>query len=317
MSMSVATSDSVISEQLTIRRARESDRPALEVIAARTWGGDDYLPLVFDEWLADPEGEFFVATLGAEGRVVGTAKLTRLGPGEWWMEGMRVDPDLYGRGIGTTLHRYGLERAEALGSGVARFATEQTNWPVHKMALKLGFTVAAQFLRYHADALPMRDLADQFRLLGAPDLPAVRAFLDSSPYYERAQRSIIGRRWLCYFITDDRLRPWLEQGLVYGWHGQRHDPARLNGLVITGVFQHRDDSAPELIITYLDAAPGGLAVMAQAVRGLTAHLGYQTVRHMLLVRPERLVAIEQAGWRRPPDNGGKASLFSRSLGTGL
>jgi N-acetylglutamate synthase-like GNAT family acetyltransferase len=318
--MRVATSNPdnpAIGEQLTIRRARESDRPALEAIAARTWHGDDYLPQVFDEWLADPDGEFFVASLGADERVVGTAKLTQLGPGEWWLEGMRVHPDLYGQGIGTALQRYGFERAEAIGSGVVRFATEQANGAVHKMAHKLGFTLTAQFLRYHADALPRRDLAEQFKPLGASDLPAARAFLDSSPHYEQVQRTLIGRRWLCYYITDEHLRTWLDQGTVYGWFGRRHDPAQLDGLMITGVFHYRDGSAPELIINYLDAAPGNLAVMAQAVRGFTAHLGYRNVRHMLLVRPERLVAIEQAGWRRPPDNGGKASLFSRSIGTDL
>jgi hypothetical protein len=70
---------------------------------------------------------------------------------------------------------------------------------------------------------------------------------------------------------------------------------------------------PEFNLTYLDARVGSLASIARAARALDAALDVPSVRHMILARGERLVAIEQAGWRRPKDDSGKACLFSRAL----
>ena len=57
-----------------IRPMRPGDKPAMVDIASRIWDGTDYLPFVFDDWIADADGEFAAATLG--GRVVGCGKLS-------------------------------------------------------------------------------------------------------------------------------------------------------------------------------------------------------------------------------------------------
>jgi hypothetical protein len=46
-----------------LRPVRPGDRAAVEAIAAQVWDGEDYLPQVFDDWLADPEGLFCAATI--------------------------------------------------------------------------------------------------------------------------------------------------------------------------------------------------------------------------------------------------------------
>jgi len=56
-----------------IREAKPEDRPFIEEIARLTWGGEDYLARVFDEWLGD---NFYV--LEIEGKVIGTVKMTLL-----------------------------------------------------------------------------------------------------------------------------------------------------------------------------------------------------------------------------------------------
>ena len=308
----------VSGEQISIRRAQESDRRALELIAARTWEGHDYLPEVISDWLADHEGEFVVATLGAEGRVVGTGKLTRLGTGEWWMEGMRVDPDMYGKGIGGILHRYAVTRAHDLADdgGLLRFSTDDENTAVHRMAAETGFALVATFRRYLAGASAAQGGADSFSVIGPDEIGPVRAYLESSPTYAHAQRSaVMRRRWSCRLITDDRLREWAANNMLLGWHGRRGDRSQLDGVMIAQRTEGErgTEHGPEWTVLYLDAIPGGLALMAQAARGLAAARGCSTLWHMLLARPERLVAIEQAGWRRPNDDSGRACLFSRLL----
>ena len=42
--------------ELTIRPARPDDRPAMERICAHTWDWGDYVPEVWDDWLAQGGG---------------------------------------------------------------------------------------------------------------------------------------------------------------------------------------------------------------------------------------------------------------------
>jgi GNAT superfamily N-acetyltransferase len=302
------------SDDVILRRAHESDRAALESIASRTWEGHDYLPQVLTDWLADPEGEFCVAVAGQDGQVIGTAKLTRFGPEEWWLEGMRVDPDYYGLGIGTTLHRHLVRRAIVLGNGrgVLRYSTDVENGAVHRMAAESGFRMVARFQRLTAGASADLPGADTFTRLGPDAVPAVRAYLEKSATYAQAARSAVARRrWSCRLITDERLHAWAVQGQLYRWTDPRGEGEAFGGVMIATPYA--TDNGQELVIEYLDAKPGGLALMAEATRSLAAAMHCERTWHMLLLRPERLVALEQAGWRCPEDLSGRACLFARTL----
>jgi hypothetical protein len=143
------------------------------------------------------------------------------------------------------------------------------------------------------------------------DIPDLLGFLERSAHLGEAHGSTMDRAWKCYRITSARLTTWSDHKQVYGWFGaeQRH----LNGVVILG--PRADHAADEMDMIYLDAAAGKLAVMSSAARGLASRLGYATIRYMMPMIPDRLVAIEQAGWRRPADGSGNACLFSRPLGS--
>ncbi len=313
-----------IAHHVLIRPATPSDRPALESIAAQTWDGNDYLPYLLDEWLADTDGQLYVAVDSLD-RAVGVSKLTRFGAGEWWLEGIRVDPAHRGKGIARALHQYGLQLAEARHrasgerEGTIRLCTDIGNQAVHHLSESLGFSLIAQFWRYGANPLPNFPSAAAFRPMTPTDLPAVRAFLDSSPHYQNVARCTIESRWVCRTLTDNRIAAYVEHGAAYIWHGFHHDPSRVDGLVIgvNGPVYVTPDSPIEFNLYYLDALPGSFARIAQAVRGLAATLGVARLRHMTLARPERLVAIEQAGWRRGNDDSGKACLFSRPLSASI
>ncbi|GAB6101553.1 hypothetical protein JCM16138_07760 [Thermococcus atlanticus] len=92
-----------------IRKARPEDRPFIEEIAQLTWGGEDYLARVFDEWLGD---NFYVLEL--DGKVIGTAKLTILPDKVGWLEGLRVHPNYQKRGFGRVLHNFMLQKGRRL-----------------------------------------------------------------------------------------------------------------------------------------------------------------------------------------------------------
>ena len=122
----------------TLRRMSASDKPALMSIAARIWDGTDYLPAVFDDWVADTEGEFAAVLL--DGRVVGCGKLTFLTPVDAWLEGLRKDPDLAEKGVATAVTEYFLGRlAGRAGLASLRFSTYARNLASITANERLGF----------------------------------------------------------------------------------------------------------------------------------------------------------------------------------
>jgi GNAT superfamily N-acetyltransferase len=86
--------------ELTLRPMRAADRERVVEISRDIWDGHDYLPRVFDEWLADAGAAFQAAEL--EGVVVGVQRLRPIAPGLLWYEGLRV---------ASTHRRQGLARA--------------------------------------------------------------------------------------------------------------------------------------------------------------------------------------------------------------
>ena len=131
--------------EAVIREARPDDRPFIEEIAKLTWGGEDYLGRVFDDWIKD--GNFYV--LEVDGKVVGTAKLTTLPCKVGWLEGLRVHPDYRGRGFGRMLHNFMLELGRKLAEEekieTLEFATYFLNRESISMAESTGFQVRAKF----------------------------------------------------------------------------------------------------------------------------------------------------------------------------
>src|SRR5579863_9086839 len=80
-----------------IRRARPEDRAAVLAFCTNTWEWGDYIAYVWDEWLHDPQGALFVATVDEQ--PVGLAHMRMVSANEAWLEGMRVDPNFRQRGL--------------------------------------------------------------------------------------------------------------------------------------------------------------------------------------------------------------------------
>jgi len=95
------------SQDLTLRPMRAADRERVVEISRDVWDGHDYLPRVFDDWLADAGATFQAAEL--DGVVVGVQRLRPFAPRLVWYEGLRV---------ASTHRRHGLARA-MLGSAIA------------------------------------------------------------------------------------------------------------------------------------------------------------------------------------------------------
>lgn len=124
-----------------VRDVRSSDKDEVLEFTANTWDFGDYIEYVFDDWLADPSGRFIAAEDANTGRIAAIDKLSFLSPTEAWFEGLRVNPVYRGSGLAASLQTYMISEARRLGAHTARFLTNITNQPVHRMAYRDVFSM--------------------------------------------------------------------------------------------------------------------------------------------------------------------------------
>ena len=89
------------------------------------------------------QGQFTVVYQG--NTLVAFNKLSCLGPGEWWLEGIRVDPNYRQQGIARQLHTYTLALADERMDGFLRLSTVKYNEAINKLARETGFRTLAYY----------------------------------------------------------------------------------------------------------------------------------------------------------------------------
>lgn len=124
--------------RVVIRPTLPSDTPDILEFCKLIWGGTDYLPSVWDEWLHSPKSHLFTAEYG--GRAVGVTRVSAVAPRQWWFEGFRVDPAYQGLGIGTQIHEYIVDWWLRNGEGAVRLWTNSKRVKIHHLCEKTGFS---------------------------------------------------------------------------------------------------------------------------------------------------------------------------------
>jgi GNAT superfamily N-acetyltransferase len=208
-----------------IRRARADDKEAVLAFCAHIWGGQDYLPQAWDNWLNDSQGILLVAL--QKGVPVGVVRAAFPGRGEAWLEGMRVDPERRGAGIATALFAALVEEVRQRGAHVARLMTLGTNYPVHRMCAHLGL---ARVLRLRPRSRPLEVGATPpaARPLGADEIALAQALLARQGLTGGVASFLAVTGGLCptgggvwTSWSEDRLGEHLARGEVWTWQGIR------------------------------------------------------------------------------------------------
>jgi GNAT superfamily N-acetyltransferase len=293
-------------ENLVFRQATPADKPAMAAICAQIWEGDDYIPYVWDKWMAEPYGQLSVVEL--DGKVIALGKLTRLAPEEWWLEGLRVDPAYQKRGIGHFLHDQGVALADRIGSGVLRFATSSKNKHMAHLAELTGFTVIGDYALFKGAALSadpdaalgataeMPGDTGTFTPLAKPDLRLVEHFLGMSERFTATQYLFEHRWWTWQSLTLDLLDGYIERGDLLGWRMSR---GALGGLALIHPYSQEENG---LIVSYADAPGALLTALARDLRRLAAERSLAFVNWKPFVLPDALAALEAAGYENTWEN---------------
>ena len=290
--------------KLNIRPARPDDRPAVEQICAHTWEWGDYIPQVWDEWLADPRAVLQVGEL--DGQVVAVNRVLFQTPDQVWLEGMRVDPERRRQGIGWQFMEHDLAYAREHGAKVVRLATGHSNTAVQAMVARVGMVRigAAQLLV--AEAMPG---GPPPAILGSEWAAQVAAFLRRSSVLAHTH-GLYDAGWVWQRLSAERVAELLAAGQMAALLTPEGE---LAALAVASI----DREGGGMWVGYADAEPQRAAgrpeavtTLATALRAHAAKVGSPQVEAMLPDLAWLRDAFRAAGYERG-DWKGELWIFER------
>ena len=280
------------------RPALPKDTPDVIALTKTIWEGHDYVPIVWQDWLTDPEGLLAVAEYG--GRAVGVVKLSLLAPGEWWLEGLRVDPEFQGRHIASHMHHYIVDYWARCGDGALRLITYREQ--VKSLCIRTGFISRCDYSLYLAPVLEGPD--PDFARVAPGEAALALDFARQSPVCACAAGLMdVGWHWIA--LTLPAMEAAVSAGLAWWWRGQQ-------GLIIVREDEDQVDGVEEKLpyIQLLACRPPRAAACLEAYRRLAAALGYRHAALNASVAGELPAALAEAGFQRMWE--GSVSLFERT-----
>jgi len=158
-----------------VRPARPSDKDSLMSFIKSNWGGHDYIPRVWDEWLESKIGRVFVAEV--DGIPVGMSRIKFLDDGSAWLEAARIHPDFRGLGLATMLGERLVRVGRDRGAKVFRLTSRTRNRSAHRNIARMNFKEKSRFSIYEpkerarfsvqegVKRMGVRDLADAIKLI--------------------------------------------------------------------------------------------------------------------------------------------------------
>ena len=253
---------------LIIRPARASDRRAMERICAHTWERGDYIPEVWDEWLADGRGSVIVGEVGK--RVVALSRIVFQTPDQVWLEGMRVDPDYRGRGIATRFLDYSLAYAWQHGTQIVRLGTSNRNEAVQRMVGRAGMARVGTYVLWAAGPLAKGELP---LVLTSGHAAEVTSFLQASPL-RGCIPDLYSVDWVWQELTATQLARFLDRGEIVARRSQEGTLA-----AVALVVQEQYDGVTW--IGFLDGQAAAVTELARSIRVQAAQAGAARVEMML------------------------------------
>ena len=194
---------------LRVRRARPEDREPILEMSKLIWGGHDYMPLVWDRWLAEKKGALLTVTV--DRGPVGTTKVSVLAPGEVWLEGLRLHPDYHGLGLSKKIHRATFREAANFSPRTVRYSTWIGNEASRRIAEKNDFWQIARTGWMWGKVGKRSQVRSRPATL--EELDAVVQFVHGSNCY-KATGGVAGVGWTFPELTRRRIRRLLSRGQV-------------------------------------------------------------------------------------------------------
>jgi GNAT superfamily N-acetyltransferase len=257
------------------------------------WDGHDYVPYVWNHWLKDPHGILAVAEY--RGHAIGLAKVTLLAPGQWWLEGFRVDPKYQGMKIGSHIHGYIDEWWMDNGDGVVRLMTNAKNIRVHHLCEKLGFQKTGEMVGFVAE--PLKGRVESFA--PAVDLKEAAQFALASESI-RLANGISDFGWRVMQPIEEALKQFTAPGADFEhkllwWRNKQ---------ALLSTWDDDDDGEPVIGVGLAACEMNDLPVLLMDVRRLAGQKNCKNVIHIAYSNERIFAALGEAGYERKWENAG-------------
>lgn len=269
--------------KIEVRSARAADADAMLTITSTVWGGDDYVPFVWERWLRDRNGVLLVATI--DGAMVGLQHVELQPEGDAWLEGIRVAENARGRGIGEALVERGVVWARDMGCAAARLAVASENAASNRLSEKAGFNIVGRFRTIRGEASGTAASASA-RIAQLFEEQIVVDVLETVGHPYPAYYT---EGWTAYRLTRERLR------LLLATHA----------VLITGVAGHEaiaiataSDERVSMRLGLVAGPTEGIEVLGRWLRARAVEAGIDQVRGTLDAAPEAMEALDAAGFGR-------------------
>ncbi len=266
------------------RPALPKDTADILEITRTIWDGEDYVPAVWSEWLEDYQGLLAVAERG--GQVVGTGKLTLFSPRDWWLEGLRVHPELQGQGIAAHLHDYLLDYWLRAGQGTLRLATASFRLAVQHLAERSGFNKLAEFSAYSAPAI--EGDSQYFTDLTLDEVSDALEYAKQSPTFSMSSYLMdLGWQWTA--ADQSLFTQAIRRQCAWWWQGRR-------GLLVA--WEDRESQVPRQIISLVACQLPDLVPLLEEYRALVEKTGFPEAAWSAPLHPQLTPLLARAGFSR-------------------
>ncbi len=273
-----------LTNRVACRPALATDTEQVIELCSHIWDGNDYIPHVWAEWLADPEGLLGVAELS--GRIAGVFKLTKFQDKEWYMEGLRVHPDFRDMGVASHIHNYVVETWRRMGNGTIRLVTHSENVKVHRMCEQTGFTRIAEFIPYQAPTLEGEK--HDFTPVKLEEAESALDFVSVSQTHSLSSR-LINLDWVYANPQIKHIREAIGDQHAWWWR---------NGAGFLSIWVDKEDDSSEPGIQLLGCALDDLSDLLLDYRKLAGDLEFKTAIWVAPNQPEVITCLGKAGFER-------------------
>lgn len=275
------------------RQARSEDaKEALQIVHKLKDEEGDYVAESLQSWLIDPEGRLIVAE--CDGRVIGLAKLSRLSDADWWLQGMRVDPDFHRRGVATRLMAALVEAWNETEGEALRLVTASLRTPIHIISQRAGFSAIETFSLFTANALECKEVGSKqpFQKVELSELDRAYDFALGSETLSPPERCVdMGWEWLP--LHREHLKLKVAEGNAWWWEGR-------SGLV--SAWRDVEWGHPILMLNFAACDWGPLPDLLGGFRRLAGAEGCVEAGWMASLEPGFCEALEKAGYLRKAEN---------------
>ena len=269
------------------RPALQKDTEEVMELCSHIWDGGDYIPQVWEEWLADPDGLLGVAEL--RGQVVGVFKLTQFQEQEWYMEGLRVHPDFQDKGIASHIHQYVVETWRRMGRGIIRLTTGSYNVKVHRMCEETGFKRVAEFIPYRATSTFEGRI--NFTGLNVDEASRALEFVTGNPIHVLS-RGLINLGWVFADPQLKHIQEAVHEGHAWWWR---------DGLGFISIWEDEEDDDHAPGIQLMGCSLSDLPELLTDYRRLMGEFGYKSAGWVAPNQSGVLSSLEKAGFERSWD----------------